>query len=57
MIFRKHLCGGFGILMSQKDQVEKNIEYQCCAKMVSQVPRLTCFWKSKWVGEPDYKMV
>ena len=19
----------------------------------SQVPRLTCFWKSKWVGEPD----
>ena len=21
--------------------------------LLIQVPRLTCFWKSKWVGEPD----
>ena len=34
MIFRKLLCGGFGILMSQNDQVEKNLAFQCCAKMV-----------------------
>ena len=34
MIFRKFLCGGFGILMSQNDQVEKNLAFQCCAKMV-----------------------
>ena len=34
MIFKKFLCGGFGILMSQNDQVEKNLAFQCCAKMV-----------------------
>ena len=34
MIFRKHLCGGFGILMSQNYHVEKNLVFQCCAKMV-----------------------
>ena len=34
MIFRKHICGGFGILMSPNDQVEKNLAFQCCAKMV-----------------------
>ena len=34
MIFRKLLCGGFGILMSLNDQMEKNITFHCCAKMV-----------------------
>ena len=34
MIFRKLLCGGFGILMSHNDQMEKNIAFHCCAKMV-----------------------
>ena len=34
MIFRKLLCGGFGILMSQNDQVEKNLAFQCQYKMV-----------------------
>ena len=34
MIFRNHLCGGFGILMSQIYHVKKNLVFQCCAKMV-----------------------
>ena len=34
MIFRKFLCGGFGILMFRNDQVEKNLAFQCCAKLV-----------------------
>ena len=34
MIFRKLLCGGFGILMSQNYQTEKNIAFHWCAKMV-----------------------
>ena len=34
MIFRKHLCGGFGIFMSRNYHVEKNLAFQCCAKMV-----------------------
>ena len=34
IIFRKLLCGGFGILMSQNYQTEKNIAFHWCAKMV-----------------------
>ena len=34
MIFRKLLCGGFGILMSQNYQLETNLAFQCQYKMV-----------------------
>ena len=34
MIFRKLLCGGFGILMSKNEQAEEILAFQCCAKMV-----------------------
>ena len=31
-MIRKLLCGGFGILMSQNYQTEKNISFHWCAK-------------------------
>ena len=34
MIFRKHLCGGFGILISQNAQVEKILHFSVVPKMV-----------------------
>ena len=49
MIFRKLLCGGFGILMSQNDQVGKNGAFQCCAKMncKSLQSPIELFWTAK----------
>ena len=46
MIFRKVLCGGFGILMSQNDQVEKNLAFQCGGKMVPS-------FSSSYMDAPD----
>ena len=34
MIFRKHLCGGFGILISQNAEVEKILHFSVVSKMV-----------------------
>ena len=34
MIFGKLTYGGFDNLMSQKIQVENNLAFECCAKMV-----------------------
>ena len=34
MIFRKLLLGGFDISMSQNGQVEQNLPFHCCSKMM-----------------------
>ena len=34
MIFRKHLCGAFGILISQNAEVEKILHFSVVSKMV-----------------------
>ena len=36
------------------DDIDIAVDNADCTAQIRQVPRLTCLWKSKWVGDPDY---